>query len=140
MLLGPARSIEELYRVRKDLERKLKGERPTPYWREMAVKWEWDARAQAYDQHLRQRDLANEEDRRLAARERRRRIVENQLDDASKAVANAGSPSDPAASIIGPPCLTMLTTMKAKIAETIARVASLITRGLRCMVEVPVLT
>lgn len=64
-----------------------KGTRANRHWYAAAERWEWQARAAAYDDHLRDELRRAEEARRFDARQRRLAVVEALLDDVAGALA-----------------------------------------------------
>ncbi len=77
--LGPQRSLNQAYRLAARLE-ELHGKHPGEYWSKIARRWEWAARAEAWDQAQRERLRAMDEDRRFDARERRLQMIDRLLD------------------------------------------------------------
>lgn len=77
--LGPTRTLDECYRRRLVAEPSLSGTRAPSSWGEQARKWEWPARAAAYDADYRERADARMDDRKTWARERRLDVIERNL-------------------------------------------------------------
>lgn len=73
-----------------DVERSAKvgkSQRASRHWYAAAELWDWEARAAAYDDHLRDELRRAEEARRFDARQRRLAVVEALLDDVAGALA-----------------------------------------------------
>lgn len=64
-----------------------KSQRASRHWYAAAERWDWEARAAAYDDHLRDELRRAEEARRFDARQRRLAVVEALLDDVAGALA-----------------------------------------------------
>lgn len=88
-LLGPGRSIEEAFRRARETEG-LRAERPGSIWYEMAKRWRWAERAEAWDAHIRAELLAREQERRFDAREKRLAIIDRMLHLAERVLLNSG--------------------------------------------------
>ncbi len=85
--LGPARSIEKLYRARSEgQETSLRGKRSSSGWHTKAQEYNWKARAEAHDKANSHELLAAEEKRRIEARERRRTIIDALIDKVNTAI------------------------------------------------------
>ena len=89
LMLGAGRTIEECYRERTGQGERLKGDRATGYWYRMAREYKWEERANAYDKSRRDDLQAQEEERRIQERERRRRMVSDVLESCFTAIKSA---------------------------------------------------
>ena len=77
--LGPTRTLDECYRRRLLAEPTLSGTRAPSSWGDQARKWEWSARAGAYDAAYREHVNRAMEERKTWARERRLGVIERAL-------------------------------------------------------------
>lgn len=87
-LIGPARSIDECYRRVSGLHR-LSGARPGQAWYKAAEKWEWQVRAEAWDEAERERLMSIEHRRRFDARQERLRTISEMMAMVQGVIATA---------------------------------------------------
>lgn len=88
-LLGSSRSIEAAFRQVRVTDG-LHGERPGAIWYEMARRWRWAERAEAWDAHMRAELMAHEQERRFDAREKRLSIIDRMIHLAESVLLNSG--------------------------------------------------
>ena len=77
--IGPTRTLDECYRRRLAVEPSLSGTRAPSGWGDQSRKWEWAARASAYDAAYREHVNRTLEERKTWARESRLAVIERAL-------------------------------------------------------------
>ena len=87
--IGPTRTLDECYRRRLSVEPALSGTRAPSAWGDQSRKWEWAARAGAYDAAYREHVNRTLEERKTWARERRLGVIERSLDLVTSAIEAA---------------------------------------------------
>lgn len=86
--VGAHRTIEEAFRRCKAIEG-FTSRRPGNPWYDKSERWNWLARAEAYDQHQRDSLQQEEAKRRIDAREQRLQIISDGITSVVNAIAKA---------------------------------------------------